>query len=126
MGLSLFARDGDVESPEASWSYSGFNDFRQRLAAADGFALNEMYGFRGDRQWSTVQSVLSPMLHHDDDRGELSAVDCGVMLPRLIQIIDGWAADNPDRALSGHIRSARNLVTVMQLCVERDVPLTFG
>ncbi|WP_406462084.1 hypothetical protein OH768_43365 [Streptomyces sp. NBC_01622] len=69
MGLMLFPGDGDVTSPDAAWSYSGFDMFRRWLAQAEGFALGEMYGFGGDRPWSSVTTVLKPLLDHPDDDG---------------------------------------------------------
>ena len=126
MGLCLFAEDGDVGGPDASWSYSRFADFRRRLAAAEGFELNGMLGFGGDRQWSTVLTALEPLLDHADTHGNLSAADCAAVLPRLVEIIDRWAADVPDPALTAQIGTARDLARVMFLCVARDVPLAFG
>ncbi|MGV9451605.1 hypothetical protein [Streptomyces sp. NPDC003635] len=47
MGLTLFPSDDDVAGPDISWSYTGFNMFRQWLAQAEGFTLDEMGGFGG-------------------------------------------------------------------------------
>ncbi|MBC9716993.1 hypothetical protein H9Y04_31110 [Streptomyces sp. TRM66268-LWL] len=38
MGLILFPGDGDTTSPDSSWSCTGFDAFRRRLAEAEGFA----------------------------------------------------------------------------------------
>ncbi len=35
MGLVLFPGDGNVTSPGLSWSYTGFNVFRECLARAE-------------------------------------------------------------------------------------------
>jgi hypothetical protein len=42
--------DDNVTSPDVSWSCAGFGMVRKWLAQAEGFALAEMDGFRGDRQ----------------------------------------------------------------------------
>lgn len=126
MGLCLFALDGDVDGPDAGWSYGRFADFRRRLAAAEGFTLDEMVGFGGDRKWSTVQTALEPLLDHPDDDGELSSADCAAVATRLAEIIEGWTADNPGPALIQQIGTARDLVTVMVLCIAKGVPLAFG
>lgn len=57
MGIMLFPGDGDVTSPDVSWSYTGFGVFREWLAQAEGFSLPEMCGFGGDRPWSSVSSA---------------------------------------------------------------------
>ena len=57
MGLVLFPGDGNVTSPDVSWSYTGFNVFREWLAQAEGFTLAEMHGFGGGRPWSSVSTT---------------------------------------------------------------------
>lgn len=126
MGLWLFPADGDVGSPDACWSYSGFNAFRQRLARAEGLVLLEMHGFGGDRPWSEVSTSLEPFLDHPDDHGVLSAADCAGILPRLEDIIGGWRTEVADPSLERHIDDALQLVLVLRLCVARDVELVFG
>ena len=59
VGLMLFPSDGDVASPDISWSYTGFNTFRKWLARAEGFTLAEMDGFGGDRQWCSVHHACA-------------------------------------------------------------------
>ena len=65
---------------EASWSYSGFHEFRRRLAAEEGLELEQMHGFGpmlpGSRphydptlpliEWSEVPTSLEPLLNHSD------------------------------------------------------------
>ncbi|MFF3860443.1 hypothetical protein [Streptomyces sp. NPDC002209] len=126
MGLCLFPGDGDLTSPDVSWSYSGFKAFRRRLAQAEGFTLPDMWGFGGDRQWAEVSSTLEPLLDHPDDAGELSATDCARVLPRLVEIIMEWEAEQGDPALARHIEDARQLVIVLKTCVDENVELLFG
>jgi hypothetical protein len=127
MGLVIFPGDGDVTSPDVSWSYSGFNMFRQWLAQAEGFTLAEMYGFGGDRLWSSVSTTLAPLLDHPDDDGpDLTSAQCAAMLPRLESIIDQRRRDGSDPLLQQRIDDARQLVAVMRLCLDEDVALIFG
>lgn len=126
MGLCLFPVDGDVNSPDVSWSYSGFDIFRQRLARAEGFDLPEMRGFGGDRSWGDVSTALAPFLDHPDDHGELSAADCATVVHRLEEIIAQWEADGGDALVRQHIEYGRRLVAVLRLCVDKSVELAFG
>ncbi|MEV7384102.1 hypothetical protein [Streptomyces lydicus] len=127
MGLVLFPGDGDVTSPDVSWSYSGFSVFRQWLAQAEGITLAEMYGFGGDRPWSSVSTTLAPLLDHPDDDGpDLTPAQCAVMLPRLEAIIDQRQSDGSDPVLQRRIDDAHQLVAVMRLCLDKDVELIFG
>ncbi|MFE3737616.1 hypothetical protein [Streptomyces sp. NPDC059134] len=126
MGLCLFPGDGDLTSPDISWSYSGFSAFRRRLAQAEGFTLPDMWGFGGDRQWGEISSTLEPLLDHPDDAGELSAADCAKVLPRLAGIITEWETEKGDLALARHVEDARQLVIVLKICVDSNVELVFG
>lgn len=94
MGLNF--RDSDV-----SWSYSGFNDFRRRLAASIGIDLDEMERFGGDQPWSTVDDPIVPFLDHSDCEGELTPEECLQVAPRLREIVTAWeteSAANWDRS----------------------------
>ncbi|MFF0561388.1 hypothetical protein [Streptomyces sp. NPDC004266] len=126
MGLVLFPGDGDNNSPDVAWSYSGFAVFRRRLAEAEGFALSEMWGFGGERPWSEVSTALEPLLDHPDAGGEdLSPTECASVLVRLEAITDQWARESGDQLLQQHIEDARRLAGILRLCIEKDVPLAF-
>ncbi|GAB2952801.1 hypothetical protein GCM10023080_009190 [Streptomyces pseudoechinosporeus] len=126
MGLMLFPGDGDVTSPDISWSYTGFNMFREWLAQAEGFTLAEMNGFGGDRPWISVSSTLAPLLDHPDDDGDLTPAQCAVMLPRLEALMDQRRHDGSDPIRQRRIDDTRQLITVMKFCVDKDVELIFG
>jgi hypothetical protein len=68
VGLMLFPGDGDVTSPDVSWSYTGFHLFREWLASTEGFTLAEMHGFGGDRAWSGVSTTLAVLDRQATDR----------------------------------------------------------
>ncbi|MFE2103022.1 hypothetical protein [Streptomyces sp. NPDC059468] len=127
MGLVLFPGDGDTSSPDVSWSYTGFGVFRRWLAQADGFALDEMQGFGGQRPWNDALTTLAPLLNHPDDEGPvLTPAQCAAILPRLQEITDPPQGGSTDPLLQRHMDNARQLVVVLQLCIERDVDLLFG
>ncbi|MEV0040496.1 hypothetical protein [Streptomyces sp. NPDC050804] len=127
MGLCLFPDDDDATGPDISWSYSGFAAFRRRLAEAEGIALSQMWGFGGDRPWSSVSTPLEPFLDHPDDDGELSAAECAAILPRLETVIAQWQSEaTRTPLLQAHIDDARQLVIVLLHCVQKNVVLQFA
>lgn len=78
----------DFSHTTAQWSYTGFGAFRRALALFEGFDLDEMSGFGGDRDWSTVNTDLAPLLNHSDCDGEMTPAECRQVAPRLRQVID--------------------------------------
>jgi hypothetical protein len=126
MGLMLFPGDGDVTSPDVSWSYTGFQMFREWLADAEGFTLAEMNGFGGDRAWSSISTTLTPLLEHPDDDGSLTTAQCAAMLPRLEAIIDQLHHEDSDPVFQRRVDDTRQLVTVMKYCLDKGVELLFG
>lgn len=129
MGLCLYALDGDATGPDACWSYGSFAEFRRRLAEAEGFVLGDMWGFGGDRQWEEISTSLEPFLNHPDDHSkDIAPEDCAAILPRLENILEQWVsmADSEEDLADRHIEDARNLVTVLRICVSKGVVLAFG
>ncbi|WP_416478403.1 hypothetical protein [Streptomyces sp. LKA04] len=127
VGLMLFPGNDDVASPDVSWSHTGFSMFRKRLAQAEGFTLTEMNAFGGKRQWRSVSTTLAPPLNHPDNDGpDLTPAQCAAMLPRLEAILDQQQSDDSDPVIRRRIEDARQLITVLQFCVDKDVKLIFG
>ncbi|MFJ3633188.1 hypothetical protein [Streptomyces sp. NPDC090112] len=124
MGLAVFPGDGDISSPDVTWSYSGFAAFRRQLARAEGFDLDEMQGFGGEQSWRDVSTPLEPLLDRaDDGGGELSPAECAGLLTRLQAIVDQWG--NEVGVPRTHIAAAQQLTVVLRLCVAKDVELFF-
>ncbi|MET7408406.1 hypothetical protein [Streptomyces parvulus] len=113
-----------MTSPDVSWSYIGFNMFREWLAQAEGFVLAEMNGFGGGRTWSSVSTTLAPLLDHPDDNGFLTLAQCAAMLPRLEAIIEQQHEDGHP-FYERRVSDVRQLVTVMRYCLEKEVDLIF-
>ncbi|MFJ4536640.1 hypothetical protein ACIP39_11820 [Streptomyces tibetensis] len=127
VGLVLFPGDGDVTSPDVSWSYTDFGVFRRWLAQVEGFDLSEMHGFGGQCLWSDASTTLAPLLNHPDDDGpDLTPAQCTAILRRLGEIAQQKPEAGNDPILQRHIDDTRQLVAVLQLCVEKDVDLIFG
>lgn len=83
----------DFSHTDASWAYSGFGRFREALAKHEGFDLDDMVGFGGERSWDSVTTALKPLLDHSDCDGELSPEDCATVAPRLREVIEAvWPA----------------------------------
>ncbi|MFD5145259.1 hypothetical protein [Streptomyces sp. NPDC058401] len=125
MGLMLAPGDDEVAGPDVSWSYTGFNMFREWLAQTEGFTLAEMNGCGGDRMWSSVTTTLTPLLDHPDDEGSLSPAQCAAMLPRLEAITGQRQYERGDPVLGRRIDDVRQLVSVIKYCLEKDVELVF-
>lgn len=103
----------------AQWAYGGFHRFRERLADHEGFDLNAMNGFGGDRSWDDVTTDLKPLLNHSDCDGAMTPAECAQVAPRLAEVIKTWPEDDFDR------RSGEELVKAMQYCAERGEELGF-
>ncbi|MBW8705673.1 hypothetical protein MBT84_39305 [Streptomyces sp. MBT84] len=124
MGLMLAPGDDNVTGPDVSWSYTGFNMFREWLAQAEGLTLAEMNGFGGDRMWDSVSTTLAPLLDHPDDEGSLTPTQCAAMLPRLEAITDQQPKDG-DPVHERRVDDVRQLVAVVRYCLEKEVELIF-
>jgi hypothetical protein len=112
----------DFSHADAHWSYSGFNRFRRRVAAAVGIELDRMEGYHRSHQlmaqfdrylvdgtisapetpveaipWSIISSPLVALLDHSDCDGELSPEECATIAPALEAICLAWEEDDFDR-----------------------------
>lgn len=136
MGLGFNHRTADsnwsICCPQ--WSYGGFDRFRTRLAASEGFVLDEMQGFSngryfedgyvaGTRLWDEVTTALKPLLNHSDCDGELSPEECAQVAPRLRQIVEGWDPD--DARFDYDRRSGLALADCMEACAQAGEKLEF-
>ncbi len=102
MALDFAIARIDLDACEASWSYSGFNAFRERLAGQLGFVLDEMDGFGGDRDWDSALIIvaagdLKPLLHHSDCEGSLHYDACQIIAPALREAVKDWPDDDYDK-----------------------------
>lgn len=71
-----------------SGSYSSFARWRSAVAMACGIKLNDMVGFGGGVEWSTIPSrPLNILLDHSDCDGEIRWEDCGPIADDLESIL---------------------------------------
>lgn len=107
----------------AHWSYSGFNRFRERLAAEVGVHLMGMEGFRRDGQpgesWSKVKDPIKPLLNHPDCDGEMTPKQCEQVAPRLKELVKDWPDGDYDK------EQATILAESMEYCAMEEERLVF-
>lgn len=96
----------DFSGSEASWSYTGFNEFRfrcrGRLAKEIGIDLNAMHGFGGPTPWEALPpppqmagDPIIPFLNHSDCEGELTPEEMRGIAPRMLEILNSpsWKSE---------------------------------
>ncbi len=76
---------------KAQWSYTGFSEFRRRLARAHGIELSVMQGWDdGDAPWTIVDSPLVPLLTASDEKSSIAASDCEACAAAIEGIVSTW------------------------------------
>lgn len=122
MGLGFVTRgipsEEDLDYEEkASWSYSGFNRFRDRLVRTLGLARDIRDFWTNPLPYTS--HPLYPLLMHSDCDGELTPAECARIAPILRAAIVSWPPEDYDRVqavrLAGH----------MTLCAEMNRELGF-
>lgn len=126
MGVDFAIGHDDAIVHNLHWSYSGFNLFRERLAAEINVPLRRMRGFGnflsgppGDLPWDQVRDDIVPLLNHSDCDGELSPEECARAAPRIRTLVASWEEPDFDKD------RASALADAMDECVRRNVPLVF-
>lgn len=104
---------------KATWSYTGFGSFRARLAETTDIKLEDMRGFGGEQEWSTIKDPITILLNHSDCDGELLPAECQALVPRLLEIIESWPADDYDKI------HGLNLAEGMTLARRKNEPFYF-
>src|SRR5262245_6396375 len=79
-------------------SYSGFDAFQQRLAAAIGIDLKLMETHGGDRKWDDVKDPLAVFLRQTCDGGKLSPQECVFVRRRIWEVTHHWPIEDRDGA----------------------------
>ena len=111
----------DFNLCDAHWDYSGFNNFRKKLAEEIGINLDEMDGFKdgGGLHWDKIIDPIKYLLYHSDCDGELTVKKCIVVNKRLNEIIKDWDDSDYDK------QQALLLVKGMKKAISKKVPLLF-
>jgi hypothetical protein len=106
----------------ASWSYSGFNRFRELVASKAGISLDSMVGFGGQMAWEDLAGeALLPLLNHSDCDGELTPEECKTVAPRLREL----APQLKDRSYNYDECHALLLADMMDFAAKVGKPLIF-
>ena len=80
----------DFSHCSAMWSYSGFNEFRERL-------LKETHYTWADIATDKSTDVLFVLLNHSNCEGYIESSDCLPLAERLSSIVKLWPPDDWDR-----------------------------
>ena len=118
MGLNITVLDRK-DLGCVSFSYSGFDRFRNKLARAAGVLRGRMEGFGGSKAWADVDDPLVPLFDHSDCEGEVSPADCARMAPRLREL-----AAELDEEFHGN--QALVLAVMMHEAAKQGLPLVFS
>jgi len=113
----------DFSLADAHWSYSGFNEFRHRVAKSIHIDLDEMDGFGGSTPWKKVRNPLKYLLNHSDCDGKLTPHQCKLIAPELKRVIKSW--NDADEGIEYHIENGLGLVAGMEQCADRKEALVF-
>lgn len=94
----------DFSHGDAHWSYSGFHQFRLRVAESIGINLDEMVGFGSfldpdppkvpKKSWDTVNDDIKYLLDHSDCDGGMTPEVCLKVAKRLREIITSWNTES--------------------------------
>lgn len=123
----------DFVGSDARWAYSGFMRFRCKLAKGIGIDLNTMEGFVGEITanpfkkpmsgvWKDVKDPLKWLLNHSDCEGQISARRCGLIAPRIRDVVKDWDVEDLARDRWNAILLAEG----MEQCAEDGKPLIFS
>jgi hypothetical protein len=119
MGLDFRGIGVEFEN-SAHWSYSGFMDFRKRLARTINIPDLEKWWAEGSpRVHSTCHNPLLGLLNHSDCNGEIPADRCEAMGLVLLDTISDWPGILYDTKMAK--RLAHHLIK----CGKAGVPLRF-
>ena len=83
---------------KATWSYSGFNNFRARLARKIEINLDQMIGFGGATKWPR-KDIIEHLLNHSDCDGIITPNVCIKLAPRLKELINDWDDKDYDKIM---------------------------
>jgi len=87
------------ERVNASMSYGGFNDFRNRIAGEFGTTTEELYHENKislsakkptEGPWAKIPDGLFPLMNHSDCDGQLDAEQCAIVYPALEDVAAKW------------------------------------
>lgn len=88
----------DFSHCDASWAYSGFARFRDKLAAQVGLADYTEISSTDDPRFTAIKKdPIKYLLAHSDCDGHLTAIQCRKLAPRLRELLATWPDDDRDK-----------------------------
>jgi hypothetical protein len=121
MGLDIFVGHPDREGNSIHYSYSGFADFRRRIARQIGIDLDRMVGFGGRRGWGKIDDPLLALLYHPDCQDKIRPTACRAAAPRLREVVLELGEPSEDE----DVQFGLELADLMEECTERRMWLHF-
>jgi len=122
-----------VEHTDVGFSYSGFNEFRHRIARSIG--LKDVHSGDDTDMYTTgrykeieISHPMFPLIDHDDNDGELGPDDCGMVGAYLKTLIPEWEKElgqEHDKELEYDISMAKKMVDLMLRCSDNNETLLF-
>lgn len=88
---------------KAQWSYSGFHEYREKLAKEINIDLTSMVGFGGKKSWDSMNEDLSILLNHSDSDGDLTYEQMKKIIPRLEAITKNWDDEDWDKTRTQYL-----------------------
>lgn len=127
------------------WAYSGFNNFRVKLAKHIGIHLYGMDRFGGNKSWDDIDHPIKSLLYHSDCDGELTPDECKQVAKELRNIVQAvFGTVTPDESLDDlntdeplpdvdhflncfnhDLRQGLLLANAIEKCAEHNEPLVF-
>lgn len=100
------------DDSHATWSYGGFDEFRNRLREHD----------------LAKQGIIDKFLLHSDCDGVLLPAQCAELIPHLRQIITSWpdVKQEVDVRLFYDKSMGLKLLEQMEFCIETEQVLEFS
>jgi hypothetical protein len=118
----------DFNYGNAHFSYSGFHEFRVKLASLANFPyLDNMEGFSGSIKWDLYNDDIIPLLRHSDCDGELTVKECLQIIPRLKELIEFLPEEYPNELSYDNIVKiqGQKLCQSMEEAAKDNQPLRF-
>ncbi len=108
---------------EASWAYSGFMSFREKLVETIIVPcdLREMY--KSGKHFILKEHPIFDFINHSDCDGFLSPEQLKVIVPALEEILEKW--DITDVFISHDYNNGKELIKGMKAAIEANENLKF-
>lgn len=112
MGINFHVKDHKCE---ATWSYTGFNNFRKKIAQSLGLNLEvDSDGNWINQDWENWDKYWLLFLTHSDCSGKFTPHQCGKISEKLESIIHIF--ENEDFLSKYNFDNCKTLIIAMKYC----------